>query len=136
MNRVFVDSDIVLDLLAQRMPYYSAAAALFSTADRGKIELCVSSLSFANLNYLLSKQYSARQARSVLSKFKTLVTVLPVTDKTVDLALASEFSDFEDGLQYYTAIEYDCNRLLTRNLKDYRMAKIAVMTAENYIKSS
>ena len=92
------------------------------------------SLSFSNLNYILSKQYTADQARKKLLKFKTLVIVLSVTDKVVELALSSDFKDFEDGLQYFSAIENDIKTLLTRNLKDYKPARITVMTAEHYRK--
>lgn len=134
MEKVFVDTDIVLDLLSYREPFYSHSAYLFSEADQGKTKIYVSSLSFANLNYILSKQYSADQAKKKLLKFKTLVTVLAVTDKVVELALSSDFKDFEDGLQYFTAIENNIRTLLTRNLKDYKSAEIAVMTAEQFLK--
>jgi predicted nucleic acid-binding protein len=134
MEKVFVDTDIVLDLLGQRMPFYEFSARLFSKADKAEIELFVSSLSFSNLYYLLSRQYSPDQARKQLLKFKALVTVLSVTDKVIDLALASDFKDFEDGIQYFTAIENGIQTLLTRNLKDYKSAEIVVMTAEQFIK--
>lgn len=67
-------------------------------------------------------------------KFKTLVTVLSVSDKVVELALLSDFKDFEDALQYYTALENGVTLLLTRNLKDYKTAGIPIMTAEQYLK--
>jgi predicted nucleic acid-binding protein len=134
-ERIFVDSDIILDLLGNREPFYIHSAELFSLADKGEVTLCVSSLSFSNLNYLLSKQYSADQAKKKLLKFKTLVSVLSVTDKIVELALSSDFKDFEDGLQYFTATENGIKRLLTRNLKDFRTAEIMVMTAEQFLKS-
>lgn len=87
-----------------------------------------------NLNYLLSKQYSTDQARKKLLKFKTLVNVLAVNDKIVELALSSDFKDFEDGLQYFTAIENGIKKLLTRNLKEFKAAEIIVMTAEQFLK--
>jgi len=67
-------------------------------------------------------------------KFKTLVTVLSVSDKVVELALLSDFKDFEDALQYYTALENGVTLLLTRNLKDFKTAGIPIMTAEQYLK--
>lgn len=134
MEKVFVDTDIILDLLSNRNPFYTYSAHLFSEADQGKTKIYVSSLSFSNLNYILSKQYSTAQARKKLLKFKTLVTVLGVTDKVVELALSSDFKDFEDGLQYFTAIEHNVKTLLTRNLKDYKSAEITVMTAEQFLK--
>ena len=134
MEKVFVDTDIVLDLLSEREPFYTYSAYLFSEADLGKTKISVSSLSFSNLNYILSKQYSPDQARKKLLKFKTLVTVLAVTDKVVELALSSDFRDFEDGLQYFTAVENNLKTFLTRNLKDYKTAEISVMTAEEFLK--
>jgi predicted nucleic acid-binding protein len=135
MAKVFVDTDIILDLLAMREPHYQFSARLFSMADEGKLKLCVSSLSFSNLNYILSNQFSAVQARKKLLTFKTLVTVLSVSEKSVDLALNSDFNDFEDALQYFTALEFKISTLLTRNLKDYKKADISVLTAEQYLKS-
>ena len=134
MQKVFVDTDIVLDLLSNREPFYTHSAYLFSEADKGKTKIYVSSLSFSNLNYILSRQYSPDQARKKLLKFKTLVTVLSVSDKVVELALSSDFKDFEDGLQYFTAIENNIKTFLTRNLKDYKSAEIPVMTAEQFLK--
>ena len=135
MEKVFVDTDIVLDLLSNREPFYKYSAYLFSEADDDEIEIYFSSLSFSNLNYILSKQFTPDQTRKKLLKFKTLVTVLAVTDKVVELALSSDFKDFEDGLQYFTAIENNIKTLLTRNLKDYKTAEIPVMTAEQFLKS-
>ncbi|MCW3113359.1 MAG: PilT protein domain protein [Segetibacter sp.] len=136
MEQVFVDTDIILDVLSKREPFYIHAASLFSAADRNEISVCVSSLAFANLNYILSKQFSIGQARKVLLKFKTLVTVLSVTDKVIELALSSGFKDFEDAIQYFTAIENNVGTLLTRNLKDYKAAEISVMTAEQFLKAN
>ena len=136
MKKVFVDTDILLDLLSGREPFAQSASILFSKADRKKIKIFVSSLSFSNLNYLLSRQFNVDQARRKLLNFKTLVTVLPVTEKTVELALSSDFKDFEDALQYYTAIENNIQTLLTRNLRDYKYATISVMTAEDYVQLS
>lgn len=135
MEKVFVDTDIVLDLLSARQPHYKYAAELFSLADENAVRLYVSSLTFANINYILSKQLSSAQARKMLLKFKTLVNVLSVNDKIIELALASDFNDFEDAIQYNTAIENGLTTLLTRNLKDYKKAGIAIQTAQQFLKS-
>ncbi len=136
MDRIFIDTDISLDLLSERLPHYAHAAQLFTLADKEKLELYVSSLSFSNLNYLLSRQYSQKNARRILNKFKVLVHVLSVDEKIIDLALNSEFKDFEDAIQYYTAIENNLDTLITRNLKDYKHANITIITAEDYLLST
>jgi predicted nucleic acid-binding protein len=134
VEKVFVDSDIVLDLLSGRQPHYKYAAELFSLADENSIKLYVSSLTFANVNYILSKQLSSGQSRKMLLKIKALINVLSVNDKIIGLALASDFHDFEDAIQYNTAIENGITTLLTRNLKDFKKAEIAILTAQQYLK--
>ena len=136
MEKLFVDTDVVLDLLSGRQPHYKFAAELFSLADIESVRLYVSSLTFANVHYVLSKQLSASESRRLLLRFKTLVTVLPVNDKIIELALSSSFADFEDAIQFYAAIENNISILLTRNLKDFKKATIPVMTPQQYIKSS
>lgn len=96
----------------------------------------ISALTLANLNYILSKQITQTKARNLLLKFKTLVQVLPVDDKIIDLSLVSDFTDFEDAIQHYTAVENDIKILLTRNIRDYKKADITIMTAQEYLQSS
>jgi predicted nucleic acid-binding protein len=133
MERIFVDTDVCLDLLTGRQPHNIFAAQLFSLADLKQLELCVSSLAFSNLNYILSRQYSQAESRKILLKFRTLVTVLAVSEKTVESALLSDFKDLEDGLQHQTALEFGIETIITRNLKDYKRADTVVMTAEQYL---
>jgi predicted nucleic acid-binding protein len=135
MKDLFLDTNIVLDLLAYRMPFYTEAAKLFSLADKKKIKLSISSLCMADANYILSKQNPEMEVRQILRKFKVLVNVLPLDDKITDLALNSEFKDFEDAIQYYTAIENDQDIIITRNQSDFKESKIPVMTAGEFIKS-
>ena len=132
-KKVFADTDIIYDLLGKRDPFYMAAAQLFTLADEGKVQVFISALSLENLHYMISKKRSEEEAKEILRKFKVLVHVAPLNDKIIDLALNSEFFDFEDALQYYTALQNDIEVLLTRNLKDYRKAQITVLTAQDFI---
>jgi predicted nucleic acid-binding protein len=135
MKKLFIDTNIVLDLLGKREPFYDAAAKLFSLADRGKVKLYISSLTVANTNYVLSKLKSKKEARVILLKFKILVVVLELNDKIIELSLNDDdFKDFEDGLQYYTALENEAEIIITRNLKDFKASKVPVMTASQYLK--
>lgn len=134
MNKVLVDIDIIYDLLAEREPYYTFSASLFSKADNKKVKLFASALTIANMHYMLSRLKSDKEARKILNRFKVLVSIIPLDQKILELALSSDFNDFEDAIQYYSALEYNVNTILTRNLKDYKKAKISVMTVESYIK--
>jgi predicted nucleic acid-binding protein len=135
MKNLFLDTNIVLDLLAYRMPFYTEAAKLFSLADKKKLKLSISSLCLADSHYILSRQKPEMEVRNILRKFKVLVIVLPLDDKITDLALNSEFRDFEDAIQYYTAIENDQDLIITRNQQDFKASKIPVMTAGEFLKS-
>jgi predicted nucleic acid-binding protein len=136
MTRLFIDTNIVIDLLSKREPHYAESAILFSLADRNKIALSVSALTFANTAYVLLKQLKTGKVKEILRKLRVLIQVLPLDDKTIGLALNDEsFADFEDGLQYYTALENDMDIIITRNLKDFKSAKIPVMTAEQFIET-
>ena len=136
MTKLLIDINIVIDLLAKREPYYAGAARLFSLADMGQVTLSVSSLTFANTNYTLLKETNPQEAKLILRKFKLLADVLPLDDKIINLALNdTEFQDFEDALQYFSALENNQDIIITRNLKDFKKAKIPVMTAEQYLKT-
>jgi len=134
MTSLFVDTNIIIDLLAKRQGFYESASVLFSNADKGEVELLISALTFANTNYILSKLMSAKDAREILRKFKVLVRIVNSNDKVIDLALSdSSFSDFEDGLQYYTALEHHAEIIITRNKKDFKTSSLPVMNAKDYL---
>ncbi len=136
MKKLFVDTNIVIDLLARREPFYVEAAELFSLADKRHVELSISSLTIANTSYALLRQMDSNRAKSVLRKLRLILKVLPLDDKIVGLALNDEsFSDFEDGLQYFTAIEYEQELIITRNLKDFKNSQLPTMTAKQFIET-
>lgn len=136
MKKLLVDTNIVIDLLAKREPYYTSSASLFSLADKKYLTLSVSSLTFASTNYILLKSKSANEAKAILRKFMLIADVLPLDDKITGLALNdNDFEDFEDGLQYFTAIENNQDIIITRNLKDFKKSKIPVMNAEQVLKT-
>lgn len=133
MENVFVDTNIVIDLLQKRDEFYKEAQELFTLADRKKVKLYISALTFANTYYILSRFYSSEEAKKILSKFKVLVDVLPTTDKIIELALASDFKDFEDAIQFYTALENNSEAIITRNKKDFKNNLIPVFSAKEYL---
>lgn len=136
MKKLFIDTNIVIDLLSQREPYYEEAATLFSLADKKQIELTVSSLTFANTCFILIKQMDLNNAKIILRKLRLIVNILPLDDKLVGLALNDEsFLDFEDGLQYFSALENGQDLIITRNLRDFKNSKLPFMTAKQFIET-
>ena len=136
MKRIFVDTNIVIDLLSRRESFFEEAASLFSLADKKQVELSVSSLTIANTSYVLLRQMDSAKAKSILRRLRLIVKILQLDDKIIGLALNDEaFSDFEDGLQYFTAIENGQELIITRNLKDFKNSKVPAMTAKQFIES-
>lgn len=134
MKRLFVDTNIVIDLLSRRDPFFEEAALLFSLADKKKIRISISSLTIANTSYVLLKQKGIDETRSILRRLRLIVNVLSLDDKIIALALDAEnFTDFEDSMQYFSAIENKQDLIITRNLKDYKNSKLPVMTARQFI---
>ncbi len=82
------------------------------------------------------RQLKPKRVKEILRKLRLVVNALPLDNKIIGLALNDEtFTDFEDGLQYFTAIEHGQKMILTRNLKDYKTSKIPVMTARQFLET-
>lgn len=133
MERLFLDTNIVIDLLAKRVPFYQEAQELFTLGDQKEVQLFISAVTFANVYYSIRKHHKAVDTRRYLANFKVLVTVLPIDNKIIELSLASDFTDFEDGLQYFTALEHKIDILITRNKKDFKNAKIPVLSGGEFL---
>jgi predicted nucleic acid-binding protein len=134
-KRVFLDTNIVLDLLGEREPFYNSIAQLATLADQKKIEIIVSPISFATVNYFLTKFDGTSVAKEKLRKFKVLCEISKIDETIVEKGLNSDFVDFEDSLQYFCAVDSECEIIITRNAKDFKHSLIPVMSAEEYIKS-
>lgn len=130
-----MDTNIVLDLLGERIPFYDAASKIATLADRGDILIVVSGLSYATIFYVLSKFEPQNVVKEKLRKLKVISLIANLSDKVVEKALASAFKDFEDALQYYSALQSNCTHLITRNEKDFKLSDLPVMTALEYLES-
>jgi len=133
MEKLLIDTNIIIDLLAKREGFYPEAQELFTFADEKKTALFISSLTFVNTYYILSKYLNVNETRKILVKFKILTEVLPLENKIINLALASDFNDFEDAIQYYTALDNKLDIIITRNKKDFKTSKLPVLTAGEYL---
>jgi predicted nucleic acid-binding protein len=134
-TRLFLDTNIMLDLLGERVPFYKSIAQIATLADKGELTIVVSALSFATVSYFLSKYESPEKAKEKLRKFKIITEISALDKLTIEKGLNSKFSDFEDALQYFSALKSDCSILITRNGKDFKLSQIPIMTSEEYLSS-
>jgi len=135
MSRIFLDTNVILDLLGERVPFFDSIAKVATLADQKKLTIIVSPLSFTTIDYVLNKYESSESVLNKLRKFKIICEVCEVNEETIDKALNSNFKDFEDAVQYFTALQSNCSIIITRNGKDFKNSTIPIMAAEEYLSS-
>ena len=133
-ERIFLDTNIVLDLLGKRAPFFDSIAKIATLAEQGKFTLVVSALSYSTVNYVLRKHENHDVVMSNLRKFNIISTISSINETVVKKALNSDFKDFEDALQYFCALQSKCDVILTRDTKDFKNFAIPVMTADEFLK--
>lgn len=120
--RIFFDTNIMLDLLQER-PGYEEAARILQLQEDGKLEVCISVLSMANIAYVLRKTVPHFLVAPILKQISSLIRVMPMDDDQLQQALLLDGPDIEDLLQVVCAKTSGCSTLLTHNLKDFRIQK-------------
>jgi len=134
MENVFIDTDVIIDFLIDRKPFSVEAAGLFTLIDQKKMRGYVSGLTICNLYYVLRKAGSHKKVLKSLRDLSDLVDILKIDNDIIKTALSSDFKDFEDSVQYFTAREYtkmDC--IITRNVKDFTGTELPVMTPQSFL---
>lgn len=125
----------MLDLLGEREPFYDSIAKIATLVDKGKITMVASALSYATVSYFLVKFENQEKAKDKLRKFKIISKICDLDEVIIEKGLNSNFTDFEDSLQYFSALKSDCDILITRNGKDFKDSQIPIMTADEYLTS-
>ena len=134
MRKVFIDTNILLDLLLEREPWAQDAALLFSMADRKEVNLLCCSLSFSTAVYIMQRfKYTRKEIVRKLTIVKSICTVTTVNEAVIDRMLQSDFADLEDSIQYYSALAYGAEAIITRNMEDFAKANILVLTPKDFI---
>ena len=130
--KVFIDTNIVLDLLLQRRNFLINAEKIFSLAYKGKIVLYFSAVSFVTVTYYLGK-HTNKDIKAVLEDLCKIVKILPFNQRIIENTLHSNFKDIEDGYQYFTAKENNIRIMITRNVKDFLVDDISIVTPEEFL---
>ena len=135
MKKVFVDTNILVDLIADRKPFSKFAVEIFNKAEENKIKLFTSSHSIATTHYLLKKYINEKELREVLHNILDYLNVIAVDIDTIKKGLKSKHKDFEDALQIicaYSIEKIDC--IVTRNTRDFKGSEILVLTPDELTK--
>ena len=131
-RRIFLDTNIIIDYLSKRIPFGEAAKQIFTISPRNN-QLCISALSVTTIYYVLKKHFTHPELLQMLDDLQQIVEILPTDDAIISAAIRSEFKDFEDAVQYYTAMAGNVSVVVTRNPKDFVHSIIPVYTPIEFL---
>ncbi len=136
MDKVLIDSDVILDVFLDRPPFSTFASEIFRRCENKEMLGYTTPVIISNIYYILSRLASHDR---IIEKLKQLLLIVDITaiDKSVIIeAINSDFKDFEDALQNFAATNHgDIRIILTRNIKDYRKSTLTILSPELYIKN-
>jgi len=135
MQRIFLDTNVVIDFLGERKPFYESVAKILTLADNKKIKIFTSPTAISTTYYILNRFESSKIALEKIRKFKLLCDISVMDNEVIDKAINSNFKDFEDAMQYFSAIATNCDLIITRNEKDFKSALIPILNCESYLQT-
>lgn len=134
MKNLFLDTNILIDVLARREPFHREAIQLFEQAVLKKARLLTTAISITKAWYMLDKYGDDKTAHKAISGIIEYVRIIPVSHRAATMAAGSEFRDFEDAVQYFAALEAETvEAIITRNVRDFRHSVIRVCSAGDYV---
>ncbi|MBC6430315.1 PIN domain-containing protein [Nostoc sp. HG1] len=133
MKRVLFDSDVLLDILAQRQPFIVGSARALNTVMQNQVQGYVSSHAVTNIFYILRRQVSNEEAREVLAKLLQHLQVASVTDEVIRQALNSPIKDFEDAVTSAAALTAGLEIIVTRNTPDFVASLVPAMLPDEFL---
>jgi len=133
--RILFDTNIILDILLKREPFFKPAALLLSKVEKGEIVGVACATAFTTVYYLLRKQFNHQKAKEYINLLLRLLDVAAVNRIVIETAEnLRNFKDFEDAVVYAAALHSNCNCIVTRNIKDFPESEIPVLLPEEVIK--
>jgi predicted nucleic acid-binding protein len=136
MKHVFMDTNVVIDFLANRQPFSLDAARLFNLAVSEKAVIYISAVSFNNIYYILRQSLSNNATIQLLAELADITKITDVTDSVIRESLKTEFKDYEDAIQYCCALSVSkIDFIATRNVKDFKKSILSVLTPSEAIAS-
>lgn len=131
--RVFVDTNVLLDVLAERKAFYPDAMRIWTLAETGRLDAHVAALSFANCYYLIHKHGGRRNAELAVRLLRDLFTPVDMTAQILDQAIDAEFTDFEDAIQFHSAVHAQAACIITRNPDHFPRTPLVVLSPAEFL---
>lgn len=136
MHSVLIDTDVILDFLYDRKPFAKFATEILNLCEEKKIHGYTTPVIICNVYYLLRKTSKHQLIVEKIKQLLSIIEIIQMNKEVVLDALNSEFKDFEDGLQNFSAVQNGTiSIILTRNIKDFKKSDLSVLTPEMYLKT-
>jgi predicted nucleic acid-binding protein len=130
MKHIFMDTIVVIDFLANRQPFSLDAARLFNMSVEGRIKIHISAVSYNNIYYVLRQSLTNNATIKLLESLADMTEITDVNDKVIRQSLKTDFKDYEDAIQYYSALTIpNVDFIVTRNTKDFKRSSLPVLTS-------
>lgn len=130
---ILVDTNVLLDVLARREPFYAAAAAVWSLAERGEVRAVVSAISFNNVYYIVRRAEGRAQAQKAMRLIRDVFDSVPPDSQIINQAIDAGMDEFEDAVQFHSAIRAKATYLVTRNSGDFPKSALSILTPEEFL---
>ncbi len=135
MKHIFIDTNVIIDFLADRSPFSEYAAILFQLAKENKIKIFISAISFNNTYYIIRKVTSHKKALKLISEIEEYVGIQETNRNILRKSIKSDFIDFEDAIQYFSAVQLGkIDIITTRDLKGFKKSELPVLSPETTVK--
>ncbi len=137
VNKILIDTNVLLDYLLEREPFFENAKEVILSCADGKVKGCIAAHSISNMFFILRKDYNAKERREVLSNLCSIFDVEGIDKAKLLAGLTNEdFSDFEDCLQMECAKSYGADYIVTRNVSDYSLSEVKAIKPQDYLVSA
>ena len=134
MKIIFLDTNVIIDFLADRRPFSLTAAEIFNASLTSKVKIFISAVSYNNIYYILRQSLSHSETLRLLEELSEMTEIVDVTKTIIKKSLKSEFKDFEDAIQYNCALTISkIDFIVTRNSKDFKKSILPVMNPQEAI---
>jgi len=133
MRTLFIDTNVLYDVLGRREPFYGPSNAVWSLCEKGKVKGLISVISFNNIYYVTRRFTNRLNAKSKISMIRDVFNMVALDEQVINQAIDSDFADFEDAIQYFSAVRCDADSIITRNKKDFKRSDVPVLSPEEFL---
>lgn len=131
--KVLIDTNVLLDVLQNRKPFVDNSLIIWNLCETGMLTGCVSTLSIANLSYIMRKELSPEMTANVLTQLNSVFQFVDLSPDIVLKAAKLQWRDFEDAVQAVTAKQNRCEVIITRNVKDFENSQVYALNPKEWI---